>query len=56
MATDPDTGGEPEHVGECEECGRVYPVQVDNDGDLRPIGTSGTCVCGSAAFVALSPD
>lgn len=53
MAPDPDIGGEPERVGERVDRGRVHPVRSDGDGDLRPIGTSGTRACGSDAFLAL---
>ncbi|GAD52171.1 hypothetical protein MBEHAL_0931 [Halarchaeum acidiphilum MH1-52-1] len=53
MAETPDTGGRPEHVAECTACGRVYPVRSDADGELRPIGTDGACVCGNETFAAL---
>lgn len=53
MAGEPDTGGEPQRVGECTECGRVYPLQLDG-GELRAIGTDGACVCGNDAFVVLT--
>ncbi|MFB6077905.1 MAG: hypothetical protein ABEJ80_02860 [Halarchaeum sp.] len=49
----PNSGGQPERVGECTACGRVYPLQVDG-GDLRPIGTDGDCVCGNDTFDALA--
>ncbi|WP_435100888.1 hypothetical protein [Halarchaeum sp. P4] len=49
MADTPDSGGEPQRVGRCTSCGRVFPVQVDGDA-ARPIGTDGTCVCGNATF------
>jgi len=50
----PDSGGQPERVGECTACGRVYPLQVDDSGTLRPIGTDGDCVCGNDTFDALA--
>jgi hypothetical protein len=44
-----DTGGEPETLGRCTECGEIYPVQRE-DGELRPIGTDGVCECGNDRF------
>lgn len=50
MRGDPDKGGEPEMVGQCTACGHVYPMQWDEKGKLRPIGTDGTCDCGNGEF------
>ena len=37
-------------LGECTECGNMYPAQKTEDGDLRPVGTDGTCTCGNEKF------
>jgi hypothetical protein len=54
MGENPTSGGDPEMLGSCRECGSVYPVQGSVDGDLRPIGTGGSCDCGNADFELLS--
>ena len=54
MPGKPDTGGEPEDLAECTECGQVYPVQEMRGGEIRPIGTDGICDCGNGSFVLLS--
>ena len=45
---DPRSGGDPQTVGHCTECGTIYPVQRTQNGSYRPIGTDGTCTCGNA--------
>lgn len=50
MDRQPVSGGDPHTVGECTDCGSVYPVQRDEDGELRPIGTEGVCDCGNDEF------
>lgn len=52
MGREPNSGGDPEGLGKCTACGDVYPVQRTADGELRPIGTGGTCGCGNAEFEA----
>lgn len=47
---DPCSGGEPEGFARCMDCRRVYPIQRTKDDQLRPIGTGGTCLCGSTDF------
>lgn len=54
MGDEPEVGGLPETFGKCTECGTIYPVQRTEDGELRPVGTDGTCSCGNDEFV--SPD
>lgn len=44
------TGGAPETAAMCSACGNVYPVQETDEGDLRPVGTDGTCECGNDEF------
>lgn len=51
---DVSSGGKPEALGRCTECGGVYPVQTKADGHLRPIGTGGSCECGNTEFELLS--
>lgn len=52
----PEGGGEPEAIGRCTECGTIFPVQETDDGNLRPVGTDGTCTCGNATFEPRSGD
>lgn len=52
---DVDTGGEPEAIAQCTECGEIYPVQETDDSSLRPVGIEGACECGNTTFEAL-PD
>ena len=46
-------GGQPEAIGQCTECGKVYAVQRENS-DLRPIGTDGVCECGNDVFESVA--
>jgi hypothetical protein len=48
------TGGVPTTFGKCTECGRTYTVQFTDDGDIRPIGTDGTCACDAESFTTFS--
>lgn len=50
MTKNPTVGGEPQKLGECTECGKVYPMQIEAEGELRPIGTDGRCTCGNSSF------
>jgi len=45
------TGGAPEGLIECTDCGGVYPAQLDGDGGYRPIGVGAECSCGNDEFV-----
>ena len=45
----PDSGGKPETIARCTACGSTYAAQYE-DGELRPIGTDGTCECGNDTF------
>ena len=54
MDDEPTSGGHPKTLGQCTECGGIYPVQETVDGELRPIGTEGGCDCGNATFAPLS--
>ena len=47
---DPATGGDPEAFARCSRCEHVYSARRTADGDLRPIGTDGECVCGNDEF------
>ena len=47
---EPRSGGDPEGLARCTECRRIYPVQHVEGGRFRPIGTGGTCDCGSTEF------
>ncbi|NHN46934.1 hypothetical protein G9464_04900 [Halostella sp. JP-L12] len=49
---DPGSGGEPQTFGQCTECGTIYPVQTVRNGELRPVGTDGTCSCGNDEFAS----
>ncbi|QLG60845.1 hypothetical protein [Halorarum salinum] len=51
MGEDLQSGGEPEFLGQCSDCGHVYTIQELEDGELRPVGTDGTCTCGNDGFV-----
>lgn len=53
---DVETGGEPETVAQCTECGEIYPVQETGDSSLRPVGVEGGCECGNDRFEALSTE
>lgn len=50
MDEKPKSGGDPQTLGKCTECGKVYPVQKTADNEIRPIGTNGGCQCGNTAF------
>lgn len=50
MCEDPVSGGDPDALGQCTRCGRIYPVQRREDGALRPIGIDGSCRCGNDEF------
>lgn len=50
MGRTPDSGGDPQLLGQCTACGEVYPVQRDERGALRPIGVAGGCSCGNDEF------
>ena len=54
MANNPSTGGTPEAFGKCTECGAIYPVQSNENGEYRPVGTDGTCDCGNDRFESVS--
>lgn len=45
------TGGKPHTVGQCTNCGDVYPVRETENEKLRPIRTDGICTsCGHDGF------
>ncbi len=47
----PATGGEPQKIAECFDCGEVYPAQTTAEGTLRPVGQKdGRCSCGNTEF------
>jgi len=48
------SGGAPQTLGRCNECGNVYPVQTTASGELRAIGTGGDCECGNDSFEPVS--
>ncbi|QLG61329.1 hypothetical protein [Halorarum salinum] len=50
MGGDPNSGGDPDDLARCTDCGHVYPVQRLDDGTLRPIGIEGVCRCGNDEF------
>lgn len=52
MAETTNTGGEPEALGKCIECGTIYPVRLTENGDRRVVGTEGACRCGNDEFEA----
>lgn len=37
----------------CESCDVILVAEVADDGSIRPLGTSGDCVCGDGQFVRL---
>ena len=51
---EPESGGEPQTFGQCTECGTIYPAQTARNGELRPVGTDGTCSCGNDEFASPS--
>jgi hypothetical protein len=53
--TPPHSGGDPEGLGWCTDCLKIYPVQRTEGGLLRPIGTGGTCRCGGTEFERYAP-
>lgn len=52
----PDTGGEPETVVTCTDCGRTYPAQRSDPGEFRPIGVRNECECGNDEFELIDAD
>lgn len=50
----PCSGGDPEGLGRCTECGSVYPVQQAGNDRVRPIGTHGACRCGNTEFTPVN--
>ncbi|SFR93566.1 hypothetical protein SAMN05216559_1323 [Halomicrobium zhouii] len=54
MGNGDNSGGTPQTLGRCSECGSVYPVQTTASGELRPIGTDGGCECGNDDFEPVS--
>ncbi|WP_263020726.1 hypothetical protein [Natronobiforma cellulositropha] len=38
----------------CRLCGKILAVWTEHDGDVHPIGSGGTCPCGSSVFDVLS--
>lgn len=52
VTASPDTGGEPHELGQCTDCGKVYPVQVEREIEFRPIGVDHECACGNDEFIA----
>lgn len=49
----PDSGGNPEALAKCSDCGEVYPVRWSEEKELQVVGTGGTCQCGSTEFEAI---
>jgi len=47
---DPATGDGPEAFARCSRCEHVHAARRTADGDLRPVGTDGECVCGHDEF------
>lgn len=50
MPAERDSGGSPQTIGRCTECGKVYSARRRPDGDLYPVGNDGSCLCGSVEF------
>ncbi len=53
MEDGPASGGEPQTFGRCTACGTVYAVQRTKEGNIRPVGTDGSCGCGNEQFEPL---
>lgn len=45
-----DSGGNPQTIGQCTDCGKVYGARRRPNGDLYPVGRDGACQCGSIEF------
>ena len=43
-------------LGLCTECGRAYTVQAVGDQEFQPVGTDGSCLCGSHEFTPITAD
>lgn len=50
MAVHRDSGGNPETLGICTDCGNAYSVRRRPNGDLYPVGNAGRCACGNNDF------
>ena len=50
MAEDSFATNTPDTVARCTDCKKIYPVQVDESGAIRPIGMDGECSCGNDSF------
>ncbi|WP_168192926.1 MULTISPECIES: hypothetical protein [Halostella] len=50
MERKPEAGGIPQTFARCTECGTIYPAQLTDDDNLRPVGTDGSCSCGNDEF------
>ncbi len=53
MAETPDSGGEPTDLVECAACGEIYPAQVEEGGEFRPVGIEDECKCGNEEFTLI---
>lgn len=51
--TDDETAGTPSTLVGCTACDNTYPARPTTNGGFRPIGTDGTCKCGSDDFELL---
>ncbi len=43
-------------LAKCERCGKMYPVNVSEKGDVRPIGIGECRDCGGIGFTILESD
>lgn len=56
MGEQPKSGGDPQLLARCAECGNIYPAQATGSGEFRPIGTEGECDCGNTEFELVSAE
>lgn len=54
MPAESDTGGRPETIGCCTDCGNVYGLRRRSNGELYSVGNAGECSCGNDEFDAIS--
>jgi len=52
MSENAKPGTAPSGVGQCTDCGAVYPIRR-YAGAWHAVGTDGTCRCGGAEFTLL---
>ncbi len=51
-----DLGMNPEALGQCTKCGKLYPVLKTEREELHPVGTDGSCKCGNTDFALPSEE